>query len=78
MGSLLKRYELFPLIKPDSRCLTLQEACAVMHTSPSTMRRMIKRNEIQSFRIPNRPGAPIHLSERCIAEYIRRCEGETI
>ena len=72
--SYLKRYELFPLVKPESRCLTLAEACAVLHTSPSTLRRMIKRGEIAAFRIPNTPNAPIHLSEKSIADYICRCE----
>ena len=75
--SYLKRYDIFPLVKPESRCLTLSEACAVLHTSPSTLRRIIKKGEIAAFRIPNTPNAPIHLSEKSLADFIRKSEQET-
>lgn len=64
------RFALLPLVAPASRVFTLMEACAVLHTSKSTMLRLLAAGEIKGFKIPNTQHGRWHIAENAIAAYI--------
>ena len=64
------RYALLPLVAPSSRVYTLDEACAVIKTSKSTMLRLLAAGDIKGFKLPNTQHGRWHIAENAIAAYI--------
>ena len=64
------RFALLPLVAPASRVYTLDEACAVLHTSKSTMLRLLAAGDIKGFKLPNTQHGRWHIAEIAIAAYI--------
>lgn len=65
------RFALLPLVAPESRVYTLDEACAVLNTSKSTMLRLLAVGDIKGFKLPNTRHGRWHIAERAIAAYIK-------
>lgn len=64
------RFALLPMIAPASRVYTLMEACAVLHTSKSTMLRLLADGDIKGFKLPKTQHGRWHIAEFAIAAYI--------
>lgn len=66
-----RRYALLPIIMPETRILTVTEACAILHVGRNTMSRMLNSGVLKGFRMPNTPSGHWKIAETEIARYVQ-------